>query len=68
MNIFVLDEKVEKCAEYHCDKHVIKMILESAQMMSAVVRLQGHDITKMLIISLLIWLKLCRHQIYLILV
>ena len=43
MNIFVLDEEVEKCAEYHCDKHVIKMILESAQMMSAVVRLQGHD-------------------------
>jgi hypothetical protein len=44
MNIFVLDEEVEKCAEYHCDKHVIKMILESAQMMSAVVRLQGYDI------------------------
>ena len=44
MNIFVLDEDVEKCAEYHCDKHVIKMILESAQMMSAVVRLQGYDI------------------------
>ena len=43
MNIFVLDEEVEKCAEYHCDKHVIKMILESAQMMSAVVRLNGHD-------------------------
>ena len=43
MNIFVLDEDVEKWAEYHCDKHVIKMILESAQMMSAVVRLNGHD-------------------------
>ena len=43
MNIFVLDNNVEKCAEYHCDKHVIKMILESAQMMSAVVRLNGHD-------------------------
>lgn len=44
MNIFVLDKNVEKCAEYHCDKHVIKMILESAQMMSAVVRLSGYDI------------------------
>ena len=44
MNIFVLDKEVEKCAEYHCDKHVIKMILESAQMLSAVVRLNGHDI------------------------
>ena len=44
MNIFVLDEKVEKCAEYHSDKHVIKMILESAQMLSAVVRLNGYDV------------------------
>jgi hypothetical protein len=43
MNIFVLDKNVEKCAKYHCDKHVIKMILESAQMMSAVVRLNGYD-------------------------
>ena len=32
MNIFVLDENPKKCAQYHCDKHVIKMILESAQM------------------------------------
>ena len=44
MNIFILDKEVEKCAEYHCDKHVIKMILESAQMLSAVVRLNGHDV------------------------
>ena len=44
MNIFVLDQNIEKCAEYHCDKHVIKMILESAQMLSSVVRLQGHDV------------------------
>ena len=44
MNIFILDKEVKKCAEYHCDKHVIKMILESAQMLSAVVRLNGHDI------------------------
>ena len=44
MNIFILDKEVEKCAEYHCDKHVIKMILESAQMLSAVVRLNGYDV------------------------
>ena len=44
MNIFVLDQNIRKCAEYHCDKHVIKMILESAQMLSSVVRIQGHDI------------------------
>lgn len=32
MNIFVLDSDPVKCAEYHCNKHVVKMILESAQM------------------------------------
>ena len=32
MNIFVLDETPEGSARYHCDKHVVKMILESAQM------------------------------------
>lgn len=33
MNIFILDYDTQKCAELHCDKHVIKMILETAQMM-----------------------------------
>ena len=33
MNIFILDEDKEKCAQYHCDKHIIKMILESAQLL-----------------------------------
>ena len=36
MNIFVLDEDIETCARYHCDKHVVKMILESAQMLCTV--------------------------------
>ena len=36
MNIFVLDEDPIKAAEYHCNKHVVKMILESAQMLSTV--------------------------------
>ena len=34
MNIFVLDRDPFKCAQYHCDKHVVKMILESAQILS----------------------------------
>lgn len=34
MNIFYLDHNVEKCAEYHNDKHVVKMILEYAQLLS----------------------------------
>ena len=33
MNIFILDTDVRKCAEYHCDKHVVKMILESSQLL-----------------------------------
>ena len=33
MNIFLLDKNPSKCAAYHCDKHVVKMILESAQML-----------------------------------
>jgi len=33
MNIFVLDSNVILCAQYHNDKHVIKMILETAQLL-----------------------------------
>jgi len=33
MNIFFLDFDTEKCAKYHCDKHVVKMILETAQLL-----------------------------------
>jgi hypothetical protein len=41
VNIFILDEDPETCARYHCDKHVVKMILESAQMLSTISRLNG---------------------------
>jgi hypothetical protein len=34
MNIFYLDKNVIDCAAYHCDKHVVKMILEYAQLLS----------------------------------
>ncbi len=34
MNIFYLDDDPKVCATYHCDKHVVKMILESAQLLS----------------------------------
>ena len=36
MNIFVLDESPVVSAKYACDKHVVKMILESAQMLCSV--------------------------------
>lgn len=35
MNIFVLDKNPQKAAEYHCNKHVVKMILEAGQMLCA---------------------------------
>lgn len=41
MNIFVLDKNPQQAAQYHCDKHVIKMILESAQMISTVMSHYG---------------------------
>jgi hypothetical protein len=34
MNIFYLDNSPRLCAEQHCDKHVVKMILEYAQLLS----------------------------------
>ena len=34
MNIFVLDLDPTKCAKYHCDVHVNKMLIESAQLLS----------------------------------
>lgn len=37
MNIFVLDECPRKSARMHCDKHVVKMISESRQMMKLAV-------------------------------
>jgi hypothetical protein len=41
MNIFVLDQDPYKAARYHCDKHVCKMIVESAQILSTVLRKKG---------------------------
>lgn len=34
MNIFILSWNFKECAEYHFDKHVVKMILELAQILS----------------------------------
>ena len=38
MNIFFLDKTPEKSAEYLCDKHVPKMLLESCQMLSTAIQ------------------------------
>lgn len=41
MNIFYLDTNPTQCAVFHCDKHVVKMILESAQLLSTAHHLCG---------------------------
>ncbi|WP_394251073.1 pyrimidine dimer DNA glycosylase/endonuclease V [Vibrio profundi] len=41
MNIFILDSDIKKCAQYHCDQHVVKMILESVQMLCTVLNKKG---------------------------
>lgn len=76
MNIFLLDYNIKKCAEYHCDKHVVKMILESAQILSTVCRMnnidqgynlthQNHPCTKWVSESLSNWLWLRELTIHL---
>ncbi len=41
MNIFVLDQDIETCARYHCDKHVGKMVLESVQILCTALNKKG---------------------------
>lgn len=41
MNIFILDNDIKKCARYHCDQHVVKMILESVQIMCTALNKKG---------------------------
>lgn len=44
MNIFVIDECPVKAAQQQCDKHVVKMIVEAAQMLSTAHRiLDGNE-------------------------
>lgn len=38
-----MDWDVEKNAQYHCDKHVVKMILETAQLLCGVHHMTAHD-------------------------
>jgi hypothetical protein len=41
MNLFVLDEDPTVAAQLACDKHVIKMTLETAQMLSTIAHAHG---------------------------
>jgi len=49
MNLFYLDEDPTIAAQLQCDKHVVKMILETAQMLSTAHReLDGDDVPDVL--------------------
>ena len=43
MNIFILDKVPEIAASYHCDKHVPKMVVETAQLLSTAHRVLDED-------------------------
>jgi len=43
MNIFVLSENPIEAAQYHCDKHATKMVLEHTQMLSTAIRVCSND-------------------------
>jgi len=44
MNIFVLDYDLEKCAQYHVDRHVVKMVTETAQLLSSAFYFTGEEV------------------------
>ena len=44
MNLFFLSRSARRAARYHCNKHVVKMIVETAQLLSSAHRvLDGSD-------------------------
>jgi hypothetical protein len=76
MNIFILDNDPRLAAQYHCDKHVVKMVTETAQMLCAVLILSGetapyrlthknHPCTKWAMSSLSNWMWLKRLGLHL---
>lgn len=75
MNIFVLDEDPIAAARYLCDKHCIKMILESTQILSTVSQQRGfygpykithanHPATKWVALHPANWAWLIKHALY----
>src|SRR5574343_784154 len=44
MNIFVLDKDQSKAALYTCDRHVVKMLVETAQILSTVHHLRNSSL------------------------
>ena len=48
MNIFYLSEDPVQCAKWHCDKHVTKMIIEYAQLLSTAHRVLDGEHVKVI--------------------
>ena len=46
MNIFVLDRNPVIAAQMQCDKHIVKMIVESGQMLSTAHRMLDAEVTR----------------------
>lgn len=44
MNIFYLHRKRRRCAKYHCDKHIVKMPIEAAQLLCTAIWLCCPDL------------------------
>ena len=42
MNLFILHSNASEAAKMHCDKHIVKMVLELVQMLYAVLTMYGH--------------------------
>ena len=42
MNLFYLDKNLDKCAEAHVDKHIVKMPLEVAQILCTTTWIDKH--------------------------
>jgi len=45
MNIFFLHSNAKMAAIFHCDKHVVKMIIESAQLLATAHHEHGHPVS-----------------------
>jgi hypothetical protein len=65
MNLFFLDIDPKKAAQYHCDKHVVKMILELVQMLFTAHRVHGTKLPEHSFQAFnpqhptVIWVRLC---------
>lgn len=56
MNIFALDDDPQVAAKMHCDKHIVKMIIEYAQLMSTAHRLLDGKLTGLPPLRKKVWL------------